>query len=284
MPEAINVQCVHGNAHVEHIKSCVIPNLRAAASIPVNLLLLNYESLEPFPPIEEQGLTVASIAPPRLHAGFGENHNHIFSVSHPVGSFVLMNPDCIPLPQSIDYLLARKAADVAIVEGRQWPFEHPKPHDPATLETAWASFAFCLLDSGFYAACGGMDPLYFLYCEDVDLSWRAWLSGYRVLYEPAAQIMHFTDGPFRRPDWVSPEVYYSARNFLLISRKFFGARGERKAFSLLRSSLDASLYARVEADYLANIQPHVPDGWADKKHPHVRIYGLNAFAPSPGRA
>ncbi|MFN2538410.1 MAG: glycosyltransferase family 2 protein [Mycobacteriales bacterium] len=37
---------------------------------------------------------------------------------------------------------------------------------------------------------GGMDPKYFLYYEDVDLSWRLWLAGYRVVFQPTAVVEH----------------------------------------------------------------------------------------------
>jgi N-acetylglucosaminyl-diphospho-decaprenol L-rhamnosyltransferase len=37
---------------------------------------------------------------------------------------------------------------------------------------------------------GGMDPWYFLYYEDVDLSWRLWLAGYRVVFQPSAVVVH----------------------------------------------------------------------------------------------
>ena len=37
---------------------------------------------------------------------------------------------------------------------------------------------------------GGMDPAYFLYYEDVDLSWRLWLAGHRVVYQPTAVAVH----------------------------------------------------------------------------------------------
>jgi GT2 family glycosyltransferase len=33
-----------------------------------------------------------------------------------------------------------------------------------------------------FLSLGGFDPLYFMYFEDVDLCWRYWLAGYRVLY------------------------------------------------------------------------------------------------------
>jgi GT2 family glycosyltransferase len=37
---------------------------------------------------------------------------------------------------------------------------------------------------------GGFDPAFFLYMEDVDLSLRAWLSGYKCLYVPQAVVLH----------------------------------------------------------------------------------------------
>ncbi|HOU36282.1 MAG TPA: glycosyltransferase family 2 protein [Candidatus Omnitrophota bacterium] len=37
---------------------------------------------------------------------------------------------------------------------------------------------------------GGFDDSYFLLCEDTDLCWRAWMAGYRVVYEPRAFLFH----------------------------------------------------------------------------------------------
>lgn len=51
---------------------------------------------------------------------------------------------------------------------------------------------------------GGFDADYFAYLEDVDFGWRAWLSGYRVLYNPRAVVRHKSSatsdrlGPFER--------------------------------------------------------------------------------------
>ncbi len=39
----------------------------------------------------------------------------------------------------------------------------------------------------------GFDASYFAYCEDVDLSIRAWQAGYRVVHEPAAVVHHYYD-------------------------------------------------------------------------------------------
>lgn len=44
-----------------------------------------------------------------------------------------------------------------------------------------------------FEAIGGFDEDFFLYMEDVDLSARAWLSGYRCLYVPQAVVLHNYD-------------------------------------------------------------------------------------------
>jgi GT2 family glycosyltransferase len=44
-----------------------------------------------------------------------------------------------------------------------------------------------------FEAIGGFDEDFFLYIEDVDLSARAWLAGYRCLYVPRAVVLHDYD-------------------------------------------------------------------------------------------
>lgn len=262
-----------------HIEKCLVPNLAATTRLEINFLALNYEDGPGISNPGSEKLHIHNIARNTSRpSGFAENHNHIFHSFPAVSSFVLMNPDCIPLPGSVDGLLAAKTADAAIVEGRQWPFEHPKEYDAITMETPWASFAFALIDSNFYRAARGMDELYFLYCEDVDLSWRAWLMGYRILYEPKAQIMHFTDGYFARPDRISREQYYSTRNFLLLCRKFFGEASEKDARQMLRENISPELYRAVVQDYQNNLARHIDLSFEGKVHPNIRLYGLNQFA------
>ena len=41
-----------------------------------------------------------------------------------------------------------------------------------------------------FLAAGGFDEEYFAYLEDVDLGWRLWAGGERVLFEPAAVVRH----------------------------------------------------------------------------------------------
>jgi N-acetylglucosaminyl-diphospho-decaprenol L-rhamnosyltransferase len=57
-------------------------------------------------------------------------------------------------------------------------------------EVAYGCGAALALRMDAVRAIGGMDPRYFLYYEDVDLSWRLWLAGWKVVYEPGAVVVH----------------------------------------------------------------------------------------------
>ena len=43
-----------------------------------------------------------------------------------------------------------------------------------------------LIEREVFLAVGGFDPDYFVFFEDVDLGWRLWLLGYRVVLQPTA--------------------------------------------------------------------------------------------------
>jgi N-acetylglucosaminyl-diphospho-decaprenol L-rhamnosyltransferase len=54
----------------------------------------------------------------------------------------------------------------------------------------WVSGACFLARRVAWDAVGGFDPVYFMYMEDVDLCWRLRRSGWRVSYEPGADVVH----------------------------------------------------------------------------------------------
>ncbi|MFX1593130.1 MAG: glycosyltransferase family 2 protein [Promethearchaeota archaeon] len=57
-------------------------------------------------------------------------------------------------------------------------------------ETFYACGAALLIKRELYKKIGLFDPLYFIYCEDFDLSWRTWLAGYKVMYAPKSFLFH----------------------------------------------------------------------------------------------
>ena len=281
----IVVQCVHGEADVSHITNVLVPSLLKATKRNVHLVCLNFRGSTKVQnrfPVESRIKISSFTKSTEVAAGFAENHNKLFKVAAESRDyFVIVNPDCILAEASIDILVEtyeKARGSAAIVEGRQWPFEHPKEFNSATKETPWASGAFSLIDSRFYKEVGGMDENYFLYTEDVDLSWRAWLSGRKVLYERDAVVTHFTGGPFYREDTLELEKYFSLRNFIYISRKFFGKNGEEAALRQLRLVLKREFFEEIKDAYqkmLANIK-QVPS-IENRGHAMVKITGVNLF-------
>lgn len=134
---------------------------------------------------------------------------------------LLLNPDTRMRPDCVQRLVARAQREpkAGVVEPRQEPHEHPKPFDPATGETSWCSLGCALLSREALRAAGLLDDLFFLYCEDVDLSWRMRLAGFRCLYEPDAAYEHFTGDPDRSS---RTETYYAFRNQYYL-RRIYGS-------------------------------------------------------------
>jgi len=57
-------------------------------------------------------------------------------------------------------------------------------------EADWIMGTGILVRHDLFRRIGGMDDSYFLYMEDVDLSARVWLAGYRVMCVPGARLVH----------------------------------------------------------------------------------------------
>lgn len=69
-----------------------------------------------------------------------------------------------------------------------WP---DLPDQPTTgTPVLFASGGAMLIHRDTFLAVGGFDPRYFAYFEDVDLGWRLWILGYRVVYAHEAIVRH----------------------------------------------------------------------------------------------
>jgi GT2 family glycosyltransferase len=71
-----------------------------------------------------------------------------------------------------------------------------------------------------WQALGGFDPLYHpFYWEDVDLGYRAWGRGWRVLYEPASVVYHDQGSTMKRVHRAPHIELMSAKNAVLFAWK-----------------------------------------------------------------
>ena len=112
----------------------------------------------------------------------------------------------------------------AAFECRQLPFETGHHVDPVTLNTTWASGAALVVRRDAFEAIAGFDENLFMYCEDVDLSWRLRGAGYEIQYVPRAQVTHYAYQGEKQPEQKLGEYAGSYLGNLLLRYKFGTAK------------------------------------------------------------
>lgn len=133
-------------------------------------------------------------------------------------------------------------------ECRQLPYETGHHIDPVTLETSWASGAALAVRRDVFEQVDGFDEHLFMYCEDVDLSWRIRAAGYPLYYVPKAKVNHYSH------ERAQPKLGEYAGSFygnLLLRYKFGGWRdileGHQVYLGALRRPLHFDKVRRVLA-------------------------------------
>lgn len=137
--------------------------------------------------------------------------------------FVLMlNPDVVPQPSMLGLLVQRLLNDkkIGLADAAQEPNDIPKWRDPDSGDTDWCSGAVALARREAFEQVQGFDPFFFLYAEDVDLSWRMWLAGWRCVYERSARVRHNT-GP---KGTIKPIETHFAIRYSFAMRLIYGNR------------------------------------------------------------
>lgn len=80
-----------------------------------------------------------------------------------------------------------------------------------------AKSAASVIRSGLFKDIGGFDEDYYMYLEETDLSFRVWLSGFRVVFAPKAVVYHAFDTPKKKDKkYYSKYIvrYYGCRNYI----------------------------------------------------------------------
>ncbi|MCA9510045.1 MAG: glycosyltransferase family 2 protein, partial [Myxococcales bacterium] len=151
------------------------------------------------------------IAGPRIVDGDGRLQQSAFRYRTPLGELV----------ESVDLGWLRRLL---------------RPHDPLLSPSVdrpsdapeWLSFACVLVRAEVFARVGPLDDGYFLYFEDLDFCRRAREAGWRLLYEPAAVVVHdegrSSSTPVGSPTAAArPAYYYEARARYFA--RFYGRAG-----------------------------------------------------------
>jgi GT2 family glycosyltransferase len=190
-------------------------------------------------PGEELREVVGELAPAARYAhagrnlGFGAAHNRLMAAAFAgdAAYYVCVNPDAILHPRCLAELVleAGRARRAGLVEALQCPDEHPKPYDPATHETPWCSGCVLLVTRELWSAIGGFDERFFMYCEDVDLSWRARAAGFSTTVAPRALVHHYVGD---RPDGGALERMFESG--ALLGAKYGSGSFARECLRLYR--------------------------------------------------
>ena len=88
--------------------------------------------------------------------------------------------------------------------------------EPRDVEVVRGSCMFA--NAKVFDELGGLETLFFLYCEEEDISKRVWDAGYHVTIVPQAKIIHFGGGSSEQKYALEKEFYLSY--FLLIDKHF----------------------------------------------------------------
>ena len=97
-----------------------------------------------------------------------------------------------------------------------------------------------------FDAIGGMDERFFVYCEDVDWSWRAIDSGWRLVYVPDVAITHEKAAASRTSSAQTIRIYYAS------IRVFFDKHQAPRLPRTLRTLWRAGSYLKEATALAAN--------------------------------
>ncbi|MBT2517537.1 glycosyltransferase family 2 protein [Streptomyces sp. ISL-90] len=180
--------------------------------------------------------------------GFGAGVNAGITRAREFGCtrVLALNPDATIDPESVRMLVAASTADPraliaprivrpdatvwfsgAVLDPRTGT---TRPAREAELEgdTTWQTGACFLATIAMWDEVGGFDDDYFMYWEDIDLSWRWHEAGGRLVVLEHATAVHDAGGTQSGAGKSPMYVYFNCRNRLLFARKRFASRFGRR--------------------------------------------------------
>lgn len=285
----IDIFCSTSKNRIKEVENLLIPSLKNQSfEGQISLYLTNYKG-------DNQKLLKKSRNSNKLNikelqpsnpVGFGEAHNFAFKEIKPKENFLIVNSDMYLHKQCLENLLEIINKDIGLVEARQLPFTHPKDkNNSKPFETNWASGSCLLINSKFFKKVRGFDKNYWMYLEDVDLSWKSWINGYKVIQNPKAVAYHYTGAYFKYNDnTYELEDFWSLRNFFYISYVYWGDKGLNCAKKLLHQTPHND---RIKEKAYDNFQNLIKS--EDIKHiivpkelnNKIKVFGYNKFSQYP---
>jgi GT2 family glycosyltransferase len=134
---------------------------------------------------------------------------------------VFLNPDVIVTPGWLTILVRRASQylDAAIIcPTTLYPGQPPPSTAMVVEELAAVPGCAMLMPRAAWEELGGFDEQIFLYWEDTELCWRAWLLGWRVLADLEALVYHERGGSADGRRWDDQRIKNSLYTYLKLMR------------------------------------------------------------------
>lgn len=193
---------------------------------------------------------------------------------------LILNPDTL-VASDLFVELVKPFSDprVAVVEAKQIPLEHPKDYDEITGDTGWVSTACAMVLSSAIKEVNGFDAdTFFLYCDDVDFSWRLRLLGHRLVFQPSAAVFHDKRLSITG-EWMAgdAERYHAALAAMLLAHKYSRSDLAKRIFSDL--SMNGDMHQKKAAlDYSKRESEGILPNQLDPQHKVAQFLG-GFYAP-----
>ena len=183
----------------------------------------------------------------RPNIGFGAGMNAGVAAARTLGCdvFVLINPDATASAETVTALAERASADrnallcpvITDGNGGHWfsggdvlvsaGRTTTRPGTRSDSATGWLTGACLAFHSELWDRIGGFDDDYFLYWEDVDLSWRCTRAGGRLHVCDDLTVTHDVGGTQTQTGKSPIYCYYNCRNRLLFAAKHLDRSAQR---------------------------------------------------------
>lgn len=139
---------------------------------------------------------------------------------------------------------------------------HPSYHDiwPTIREVDWMSSASIMVRRQAIEDIGLIDENYFIYSDETDWQYRMWQAGWKILYLPQVNTVHFGGGSFQPGSKRFTLVY---RGRMLFARKHYSA-----TYSLIQRAMFAT--AAISRQFVWAILYTLPT-WRSRAREQLRV-------------
>lgn len=182
--------------------------------------------------------------------GSAEGHN-LLAADLTEGFVLIQNPDVVGEHSYLEGLFeCFRDAGCGMAEARQLPIEHSKDYSIETGETPWATTACAMIPVNIFHQLNGFDSkTFFLYCDDLDFSWRLRLSGKKIIFQPASIVFH-DKRLGSNANW-SPskaEQYYSIEAAIFMAHKWSNPQRVQKLLEYC-DHVGGEIFSKAAAEY-----------------------------------